>query len=68
MGASPELKFNRADTLERFGINKQRCSGDANEDLRCGITHKRTRSEPIQMVTVLLLLKYISIKINTSYC
>ena len=60
MGASPELKFNRADTLEEFGLNQQRCSGDASEDLKCGLAHKRTQSEPIHMVTILLILKYIS--------
>ena len=51
------LKFKRADTLEGLELNKQRCSEDASEDLRCGVAHKRTHSEPIHMVTILLILK-----------
>ena len=62
------LKFKRADTLEGLELNKQRCSEDASEDLRCGVAHKRTNSEPIHMVTILLILKYISIELNNSYC
>ena len=58
------LKFKRADTLEGLELNKQRCSEDASEDLRCGVAHKRTHSEPIHMVTILLILTYILINIK----